>query len=44
MLVAADVVRLYPSIPHGLDLKAIEEVLEKRESSLSGSPLAILLN
>ena len=32
MLVTTDVVGLYPSIPHELGLKALEEALEKRES------------
>ena len=32
ILVTADVVRLYPSIPHELVLKALEEALEKRDS------------
>ena len=31
ILVTADVVGLYPSIPHELGLKALEEALEKRE-------------
>ena len=29
MLVTANVVGLYPSIPHEIDLKALEEALEK---------------
>ena len=32
ILVTADVVGLYPSIPHELGLKALEEALEKWES------------
>ena len=32
ILVTADVVGLYPSIPHELGLKALEEALEKRDS------------
>ena len=32
ILVTTDVVGLYPSIPHELGLKALEEALEKRES------------
>ena len=32
ILVTSDVVGLYPSIPHELGLKALEEALEKRES------------
>ena len=32
ILVTADVVELYPSIPHELGLKALEVALEKRES------------
>ena len=32
ILATADVVGLYPSIPDELDLKALEEALEKRES------------
>ena len=32
LLVTADVVGLYPSIPHDLGLKALKEELEKRES------------
>ena len=32
ILVTADVLRLYPSSPHELGLKALEETLEKRES------------
>ena len=32
ILVTADVVGLYPSIPHKLGLKALEEALEKRKS------------
>ena len=31
ILVTADVAGLYPSILHKLDLKALEEALEKRE-------------
>ena len=33
-LVRADVVVLYPSTPHELGLKALEETLEQRESIL----------
>ena len=32
ILVTVDVVGLYPSIPHELDLEALEEAQEKRES------------
>ena len=32
ILVTADVVGLYPSIPHEVGLKALEEVREERES------------
>ena len=32
ILVTADVVGLYPSIPHELDLKVLKVALEKRES------------
>ena len=40
VLVMADVVGLYPSIPHKLGLKALEEALEKRDSiQISASDL-----
>ena len=32
LLVTADVVRLYPNIPHDLGLKALREALAKREN------------
>ena len=32
ILVMADAVGLYPSIPHEFDLKALEDALEKRDS------------
>ena len=32
MLITADVIGMYPSIPHDLGFKALEETLEKRES------------
>ena len=31
VLVTADVVDLYPSIPHNIGLRALKEVLDKRE-------------
>ena len=41
ILVTANVVGLYPSIPHEIDLKALEEALEKE--SLRRSLLTILV-